>query len=119
LHVEITREIVLPAGREDVWEALTDDGQLGEWFANEAELDPRPGGTGVFRWENGEERRARVEAVEPGEMLVLRWADDGGLVELRLEDAPTGTRVLVRESSPEWGTALDLLALALSPCATA
>jgi uncharacterized protein YndB with AHSA1/START domain len=118
LHVEVTREIVLPAERDDVWEALTDEERLSEWFANDVELDPRPGGAGVFRWENGEERRAAVEAVEPGELLVLRFEDDG-LVELRLEDDAAGTRVLVRETSPQWSTALGLQALALSSCTTA
>ena len=109
--MEITREIVLPAPREEVWEAITDEERLREWFANDVELDPRPGGAGLFRWDNGEERRAAVEAVEPEERLVLRWEDDG-LVELRLEDAPAGTRVLVRETSPDWSAALGLQALA-------
>ena len=66
---------------------------------------------GVFRWDNGEERRAAVEAVEPEERIVLRFEDDG-VVELRLEDSPDGTRVHVRETSPEWSTALGLQALA-------
>ncbi len=70
----------------------------------------------MFRWDNGEERRAEVEAVVPEECLVLRWEDDG-VVELRLEEVASGTRVLVRESSPEWTTALGLRALAA--CATA
>ncbi len=108
--MEIRREIVLPAPREEVWEALTDEERLGEWFANDVELDPRPGGTGTFRWDDGEERTVSVEAVEQAERLVLRWRDDGGLVELRLEDVPAGTRVLVRETSPEWSIALELQA---------
>jgi uncharacterized protein YndB with AHSA1/START domain len=113
--MEIRREIVLPAPREEVWEALTEAEQLEDWFANEVELDPRPGGSGLFRWDNGEERRAVVETVEPEERIVLRWEDDG-LVDLRLEDAEAGTRVLVRETSPEWSAALSLRALAA--CAT-
>jgi uncharacterized protein YndB with AHSA1/START domain len=114
--MEIVREILLPATRDDVWEALTDEERLSEWFANDVELDPTPGGIGVFRWDNGEERRAAVEAVEHEERLLLRWEDDG-LVELRLEDSPAGTRVLVRETSPEWSAALGLQAMAA--CATA
>ena len=113
--MEIRREIVLPAPREEVWEALTEAEQLEDWFANEVELDPRPGGSGLFRWDNGEERHAVVETVEPEERIVLRWEDDG-LVDLRLEDAEAGTRVLVRETSPEWSAALSLRALAA--CAT-
>jgi uncharacterized protein YndB with AHSA1/START domain len=113
--MEITREIELSAPREEVWEALTDPERLEDWFANEVELDATPGGSGYFRWTNGEERSAVVERVEPEERLVLRWEDDG-MVELRLEDTGTGTRVVVRETSPEWSTALSLHALAA--CAT-
>jgi uncharacterized protein YndB with AHSA1/START domain len=113
--LEIRREIVLPAPRDEVWEALTQSERLEDWFANEVELDPRPGGSGLFRWDNGEEKRAVVESVEPEERLVLRW-DDDGRVDLRLEDDEAGTRVIVRETSPEWSAALSLHALAA--CAT-
>ena len=49
--------------------------------------------------------------VEDEERLVLRF-DDDGVVDLRLADDADGTRVLVRESAPQWGTALELSALA-------
>ena len=75
--MEIEREIVLPVPREEAWEALTEPEQLEEWFANDVELDPRPGGEGVFDWDDGEVRRAVVETVEEEERLVLRWDDDG------------------------------------------
>ena len=39
----IRKEIVLPATRDDVWDALTDEDRLEEWFANDVELDLRPG----------------------------------------------------------------------------
>ena len=42
---------------------------------------------------------------------MLRF-DDDGVVDLRLADDAEGTRVLVRESSPGWSTALELSALA-------
>ena len=109
--MEVTREIVFPVEPDEVWEALTDPERLEEWFANDVELDPRPGGAGVFRWENGEERHAIVREAEPGERLVLDW-DDEGAVEFELEEVPDGTRLVVRETSPEWSTALELRALA-------
>ena len=109
--MEVTRSIVLPVTRDEAWEALTEPERLREWFANDVELDVRPGGEGVFRWENGESRRAVVDEVDEGARLVLRW-DDDGRVELELDDAPAGTRVLVRETSPEWGVALELKACA-------
>jgi uncharacterized protein YndB with AHSA1/START domain len=111
--VEVTREIVFPVPPDEVWEALTDPEQLEEWFANDVELDPREGGEGIFRWDDGEERRATVVEAEPGERLVLDW-DDEGTVELTLEEVEDGTRLLVRESTPEFSTALELRALALT-----
>ena len=108
----MTREIVFPVPPDEVWEALTDPDQLEEWFANDVELDPRPGGAGVFRWDDGEERRATVVVAEPGERLVLDW-DEAGEVEFTLEEVEDGTRLLVRETSPEWSTALELRAQAL------
>ena len=48
----VEREIVLPLTREEAWEALTEPEHLEEWFANDVELDPTPGGRGVFEWDN-------------------------------------------------------------------
>src|SRR6266571_87040 len=78
LHMEVTREIVLPAPREEVWAALTEAERLEEWFANDVELDAREGGEGVFRWDDGEERRATVREAVPSERLVLDWDEDDG-----------------------------------------
>ena len=111
--MEVTREIVLPAPREEVWAALTEAERLEEWFANDVELDPREGGAGVFRWEDGEEKHATVVVAEPPERLVLDWDEDGE-VEFTLEETEEGTRLHVRETTPEFSTALELRALALS-----
>jgi uncharacterized protein YndB with AHSA1/START domain len=111
--MEVAREIVFPASPDEVWEALTDPKQLEEWFANDVELDVRPGGDGVFRWDDGDERHATVLVVEPGERLVLDWEDDGE-VEFTLEEVEEGTRLLVRESTPHFSTALELRAQALA-----
>jgi uncharacterized protein YndB with AHSA1/START domain len=111
--MEVSREIEFPVPPDEVWEALTDPEQLEEWFANDVELDLREGGAGVFRWEDGEERRATVVVAEPPERLVLDW-DDEGETEFTLEETDEGTRLHVRESTPEFSTALELRALALS-----
>src|SRR2546423_15236029 len=63
--VEIEREIVFPASPAEVWEALTEPERLEEWFATEVELDAQPGGEGVFRWGDGDERRAGGRAARP------------------------------------------------------
>jgi uncharacterized protein YndB with AHSA1/START domain len=111
--MEVTREIVLPAPREEVWAALTEAHQLEEWFANDVELDLRPGGGASFRWSNGEERHATVTEVEPERRLAFDWEDEG-TVEFTLDDDVDGTRLVVVESSPAWSTALELQAFAFA-----
>jgi uncharacterized protein YndB with AHSA1/START domain len=109
--MQIEREIVFPATPAEVWEAITEAERLEEWFATEVELDPQPGGEGVFRWGDGDERRAVVREAEPEERLVLDWDDEGEVV-LELEEVDGGTRLHVTETSPEWSTALELHACA-------
>jgi uncharacterized protein YndB with AHSA1/START domain len=109
----IRKEIVLPASRDDVWEALTEPNRLEDWFANEVDLDLRPGGGASFRWSNGEERNATVIEVEPERRLSFEW-DDEGEVEFTLDDDVDGTRLVIVESSPAWSTALDLQASAFA-----
>jgi len=112
--VEITRELTIPSPPEEVWEALTDPERLAEWFANEVELDPRPGGRGVFRWDDGEARTALVEEADPPHRFGFRWTDEegeGGEVAFELEETEGGTKVTVRETSAcagEFSTALEL-----------
>ena len=116
--MQVTREVVVPGEPDEVWDALTDPDRLEEWFANEVELDAEPGGEGVFRWENGEERHALVEEVEPGRRFAFRWRDERGaetVVAFGLELADGGTRVVVTETAAslqacagEWPLALEL-----------
>ena len=109
--MEIEREVVFAAPAEEVWEAITDPERLEEWFANDVELDARPGGAGVFRWDDGEERRAVVRELEEERRIVLDWDDDGQTV-IELAEVEDGTCVHVTESTPDIATALELHALA-------
>src|SRR5262249_11014771 len=111
--MEVTRELVFPVPAEEVWEALTDPEQLEEWFANDVELDPREGGEGVFRWENGEERRGGVGVRGP-EGGRGRGGGGGGGVGSTLEGGEGAPRLHVRETSAEWSAALELRACALA-----
>jgi uncharacterized protein YndB with AHSA1/START domain len=97
----LRKEVLLPADRETVWDALTRDALLSEWLAEEVELDVREGGEGVLRYAGGEERAAVVDAVDEGERLVLRWTRAGSAetrVEFELVDAVAGTRLVVTEA---------------------
>jgi uncharacterized protein YndB with AHSA1/START domain len=111
--MEITREIELDAPPDQVWRALTDPEELEQWFANDVELDAEVGGEGTFRWDDGDERHAVVEEVDPERRFAFTW--DGGHVVIELEEIPAGTRVVVIESPvAEWSSALELRACALA-----
>jgi uncharacterized protein YndB with AHSA1/START domain len=120
MEPSVRREIVFPEPRESVWRALTEAERLEEWFANEVELEVRPGGAGVFRWGDGSMREVTVEEVDPERRLGFRWRDAEGEepethVELTLEDDPDGTRLVVVETpaeGAEWAPALSLRAFA-------
>ena len=101
--MEVARELVLPAAPEEVWDALTSPERLEEWLANDVELDVTPGGEGVFRWESGEVRRAVVETVDEGRLLIMRWWDEETPAEtttvaIAVEEVEQGTRVVVTEA---------------------
>lgn len=114
--MEVEREIVVPEAPDEVWEALTEPERLEEWFASDVELDARPGGEGIFRWGDGDERHAVVRELEQAERLVLDW-DDGGTVAIELEVVEAGTLVRVVETSPEFAPALEWRALAWTAAA--
>jgi uncharacterized protein YndB with AHSA1/START domain len=113
---KVEREIEVPETPDEVWEALTEPQRLEEWFASEVELDARPGGEGVFRWGDGDERHAVVRELEEAERLILDW-DDGGSVAIELEPLVDGTRVHVIESSPDFAPAFEMRALWLGAAA--
>ncbi len=109
--MEVQREVVVAAPLEETWSALTDPERLEEWFANYVELVLEPGGEGIFRWDNGDERRATVEEVVPERRFAFSW--DQSRVEIELVEIDEGTRVLVTETlGAGWGIALELRALA-------
>jgi hypothetical protein len=94
----VTREVTLPLGADEAWETVT---ELEQWLADDADLALEPGEEGTLRLPGGEERRAVGEAVEPGARLAFWWWSEGDVatfVELTLEPAEGGTRVVVVES---------------------
>jgi len=105
----VEREIMIPAPPEHVWPAVTRSDDLSAWFGADVEIDARPGGRGAFRWPDGTERQAVVEAVEPGRRLAFRWlpfqrTPEGEAVtvpstrvEITLDAVPEGTVVRVVE----------------------
>ena len=102
---DVTREVDLPASPEEVWEEVAEADRLGDWLDADVELELRPGGTGSFRFADGQVRRALVRDVEPGHRLTFTWwpltGHDVGrptTVTITIEDAPDGSRLRLVES---------------------
>ena len=110
--MEVRREILVDSPPDEVWDALTDPDELAEWFANDVELDLRPGGEGVFRWGDGSERRAVVEEVDPERAFSFWWwreDAEASRVAISLDPVELGTRVVVTETGPaEWASAIQM-----------
>jgi uncharacterized protein YndB with AHSA1/START domain len=110
---DVEREVVIPAPADEVWSALIDPEQLGEWFGAEVEGELEPGDVTTFRFPDGTERRALVEHVQPPRRLGFRWlpyergADgvvrerEGSRVEIDCDETPDATIVRVVERRVE------------------
>ena len=85
----VEKVVEFDAGIERVWTAITDPGELGRWFGNEAEVDLRPGGDAAMVWEQHGRYAMRVEEVDPPHRLVWSWVHEPGVA---FDDAPA-TRV--------------------------
>jgi uncharacterized protein YndB with AHSA1/START domain len=93
-HMELTREITLPATAEEVWRSLEEP----EWLGEDASIELRPDGH-----VQAGERTGFVEEVEEERRLVFWWAapeEDSTRVELSLEEEDGFTHVRVVESRP-------------------
>ena len=108
--MEVTREVVLEAPLEEVWDALTDPAELAEWFANDVELELEPGGDGVFRWDDGEERHAVVEDCRSAATLCLHVGRRA-----RLDRAPRGRRRHARPRHGDCRRGLERCSVAARP----
>jgi uncharacterized protein YndB with AHSA1/START domain len=131
----VRRSVLIPAGPDEVWDALVDPSRLEEWFADEVAavegaegVDGAAGGVlvpdgeVVFRWDDGCERVGVVDVVDAPRRLAFRWAEPGGAetsVEFELAREGAGTRVTVVERGlTARGVAGRRLAgLALAACA--
>jgi uncharacterized protein YndB with AHSA1/START domain len=104
----VTRSVELDAAPAEVWDALTEGALLGEWLADEVELEAAPGGEIVCRYADGEERRGEVELVKEAERLAWSWRRHGGApsrVELVLDAVADRTRLTIIETATVFETA--------------
>jgi uncharacterized protein YndB with AHSA1/START domain len=117
-HSTIEREIRIAASPEIVFDVVSSPAHLANWFPDEAELDPTPGGEGVFTFHTpGGEHVAPVTVVDaqPYSLFSFRWSQDAGevateanslLVRFELVPADGGTLLKMTESNFD-GRGLD------------
>jgi uncharacterized protein YndB with AHSA1/START domain len=87
---------------ERVFAAFTDPAQIERWYAIEASVDPRSGGTFRVRLRDGQVRDATIDIWDPGRRLRLIYMPDarlpkpggGPLVEDVLFDVKPGRTVV-------------------------
>jgi uncharacterized protein YndB with AHSA1/START domain len=69
----IEREVLIDAPVDVVWSIVTKPEHIGAWFSESAEVDLRPGGEMVLRWEQLGTVIAVVERVERPHVFAFRW----------------------------------------------
>ena len=104
----IEREIVVAAPRERVWEIITQAEHVGKWFGESAEVDLRPGGTIVLRWEKYGTMYGTIEKIDEPHYFSYRWVpgtpdekprkENSTLVEFTLTPQCGQTRLRVVET---------------------
>jgi uncharacterized protein YndB with AHSA1/START domain len=99
----LEREILIDAPPDIVWSVITEPEHLGTWFGDSAEIDLRPGGELLLRWDGtGGRVQGRVERVEPPRVFSFRWIRDeegnSTLVEFSLSAEGETTRLTVVET---------------------
>jgi uncharacterized protein YndB with AHSA1/START domain len=106
----IEREIHIDATPDVVYEVVSKPEHLREWWPDEAELDPVPGGTGVISFGDTSTPDAQVAAItvveaDPPRRFSFRWVYDEGEVAARgnsllvtFEMIPSGDGTLLRFS---------------------
>jgi uncharacterized protein YndB with AHSA1/START domain len=70
----IEREVLIDAPVEVVWSIVTEPEHIGRWLSDSAEVDLRPGGDLVLRWDRlSGPARGTVERVERPHLFSFRW----------------------------------------------
>jgi uncharacterized protein YndB with AHSA1/START domain len=108
----IEREIHIEAAPDVVYEVVSRPEHLREWWPDDAELDPVPGGTGRIRFGDPSSPDAVVESLtvveaDPPRRFSFHWVTDEGaaagpgsslLVTFDLEPAGAGTLLRLSET---------------------
>jgi uncharacterized protein YndB with AHSA1/START domain len=111
----ITRDIVINASPETVYDVVSEPKHIANWFSDEADLEPVAGARGVLTFRIGDRRtepsviEVTVVSADRPHLFAFSWisperqrttpdAIDAILVEFRITAEPGGTRLAVSES---------------------
>jgi uncharacterized protein YndB with AHSA1/START domain len=103
---QIEREILIEAPVEVVWRTITEPDQIAQWFADQVELEVKPGAHGYLGF-GDQGGPVVVETVDPPNRFSFRWNHPAGeepavgnsfLVEFILAGEGSTTRLRVVES---------------------
>lgn len=103
----ITREIVIDAPVEAVWQTITEPERISQWFADRVDVEISVGSEGILLFHDGRSGADSlvpvvIEAIERPERFAFRWGHGAGLstlVEFTLEaEGPERTRLRVTET---------------------
>jgi uncharacterized protein YndB with AHSA1/START domain len=110
----ITRDIVINAPPETVYDVVSRPEHIAEWFSDGADFEPVPDTRGVLTWRNKETSQmttveVTVVAADRPRLFAFHWisperqratpmATDPVLVEFRITAELDGTRLVVSES---------------------
>ena len=99
----IERELHIDASPEIVYDVVSKPEHLREWWPDEADLDPVPGGTGTISFGDDHVESLTVVDADPPRRFSFRWVyDDGRPATLensllvRFELVPAGNGTLLR-----------------------
>jgi uncharacterized protein YndB with AHSA1/START domain len=110
----ITRDIVINASPETVYDVVSRPEHMVEWFTDEADFEPIPDGRGVLIWRDKATNQATtvevtVVSADRPHLFAFHWvsperqratpaATEPVLVEFRITADANGTRLVVSES---------------------
>jgi len=103
IDVDIQQETLIRATPEKVYDAIATSEGLNAWFTTGAEVNARPGGEMIWRWQDWgpskvtNEARGPVLEAERGKRFVFQWGNPPTTISIDFEPHEQGTVVRLRE----------------------
>jgi uncharacterized protein YndB with AHSA1/START domain len=69
----VQREILIDAPVEVVWSVVTEPEHIGRWLSDSAEIDLRPGGDVLLKWDQLGTASGKVERLERPRVFSFSW----------------------------------------------